>query len=317
MTDTRVLNGSRSNSGFNASSGMLFMALAMFLLPISDTFAKTLTGVLDPVVVTMWRLVAQALCLAPVALLLHRRLRGAMFSPIVALSGALVMITLTSLITAFSVMPIATAIALFFVEPLILTLLAGSLLGEKVGPRRMAAVGVGLLGAFVVIRPGFEEFGWATLFPLVAATAYALNMVVLRQASRQRSPLTVQCGATIYAACGMILLVLSLHGGNIVQLAPMSMPSWTWGAILGAGAFAAASFVLISEAFRHGEASMLAPFQYLEIIGATTAGLLVFGDLPDALTWLGISIIVGSGVYVFRREKLQARPTLRYRGALH
>jgi len=285
---------------------MVLMATAMLMLPMGDTLAKLLTGVIGPVEVTMWRLLAQALCLVPVAFLLRRRLRGAMFSPIVALSGGLILITLVCLIGAFSAMPIATAIAIFFVEPLILTLLAVPLLGESVGPRRLTAVVVGLLGALVVIRPGFSEFGAATLLPLVSAVAYALNMIVLRFACRERSGLTVQCGATIYAALGMVLLVAILNGAGVLEIAPLDRPAWTWAAVLGSGALAALSFVMIAEAFRRAEAGLLAPFQYLEILGATAAGYIVFGDFPDALTWLGVSIILGSGLYVFQRERLRS-----------
>ncbi len=286
-----------------ANAGMICMALAMLLLPIGDTFAKILTGVMGPVEVTMWRLLAQALCLAPVVVLMRHRLRGAMFSPVVALSGLLVMVTLTSLVTAFSVMPIATAIAIFFAEPLILTLLAGPLLGEVAGPRRDAAVAIGLVGALIVIRPGFSEFGLATLLPLLAATAYALNMIVLRRACATRSGLTVQCGATLFAALGMVVLVIGSAATGLIDLAPLARPAWTWAAILGCGVFAAASFVLIAEAFRSAEATVLAPFQYLEIVGATAAGYLVFAEFPDGLTWLGIAIILGSGAYIVQRER--------------
>ncbi|WP_235855947.1 DMT family transporter [Mesobaculum littorinae] len=286
--------------------GLACMAVAMLLLPVGDAFAKVLTGTLDPVVVTMWRFVAQALCLVPVALLLRHRLRGAMFSPIVALSGGLVMITLSCLIGALSVMPIATAIGIFFVEPLILTLLAGPLLGEVVGPRRMTAVAVGFLGAFVVIRPGMSGFGWATVLPLLSALSYALNMIVLRRAGRTRSSLTVQCGAAAYAACGMIAVTLVLQGAGLVRLAPGEMPVTSWLTVAAAGAFAAASFVLIAEAFKRAEAGALAPLQYLEIVGATAAGYVIFGDFPDALTWLGIAIILGSGLYTQRRERRRA-----------
>lgn len=297
----------------SVNAGMIFMILAMFLLPVGDTFAKLLTGVMGPVEVTMWRMLAQALCLVPVAVLLRNRLRGAMFSPVVALSGGLIMIALTCLISAFSVMPIATAIAIFFVEPLILTLLAGPLLGEKVGPRRLAAVGVGLIGTLIVIRPGFAQFGPMTFLPLIAATAYALNMIVLRHACRDRSSLTVQCGATIYAAAGMVVLVPGLHVAGVIDMAPLQRPAWSWIAVLGAGGLAAASFVLIAEAFRRVEAGALAPFQYLEIFGATIVGYMVFGDLPDMLTWLGVAIILASGLYVFHRERKLAAPKPRRR----
>lgn len=286
----------------DATVGKLIMIVAMLLLPVGDTFAKLLTGTMHPLAVAMWRILAQAVFLIPVALMLRRRLRGAMFSPIVALSGGLLVISLSSLISAFAVMPIATAIAIFFVEPLILTLLAGLVLGERAGPRRLIAVGVGLVGALIVIRPGLSTYGWATALPLLAAFTYALNMIVLKRASVTRSALTVQCGATIYAAMGMLVLA----GGLSMQIDESMLPQpgqlWTWGLILCAGAVAATSFVLIAEAYRTADATALAPFQYLEIVAATALGFFVFGDFPDMFTWLGIAIILGSGIYIFHRE---------------
>ncbi|WP_238529711.1 DMT family transporter [Pseudooceanicola batsensis] len=292
-----------------SSAGMTCMAAAMLLLPLGDTLSKLLTETLNPIEVATVRVLAQAAFLLPAAVVLRNRLRGAMFSPIVALSGLLVMITLICLIGAFAVMPIATAIAIFFVEPLILTVLAGPLLGEIVGARRLAAVGVGLLGALIVIRPG-AEFEIAALLPLIAATSYALNMIVLRRASRTRSGLTVQCGATIYACIGMVVLSFGLQEAGFVALDPGALTASGWALILGSGFFAAASYVLIAEAFRHAEAGLLAPFQYLEIIGATAAGYLVFGDLPDGMTWAGIAVIVASGLYVVYRERSRAPASL-------
>lgn len=294
---------SAPSTGRSTRIGMIYMGIAMFLLPVADTFAKALTDALGPIEVTMWRLLAQALFFLPVILLLRNRLQGPMFSPVVALSGLLLMTTLTSLVTAFSQMPIATAIAIFFAEPLILTLLAGPLLGEVAGPRRYAAVAVGLIGALIVIRPGYSEFGFATVLPLIAATSYALNMIVLKRACTTRSALTMQCGATAYAALGMVVMTGALQANGLIEMAPLDRPSWTWGAILACGGFAAASFVLIAEAFRHAEATILAPFQYLEIVGATAAGFFVFSEFPDALTWLGVAIILGSGAYIFHRER--------------
>ena len=315
MTDPTTHRNVAAPVPRDTTIGMMLMVLAMCLLPIGDAFSKYLTESLHPVAVSFARLVAQGLCLVPAAIVLRHRLRGAMFSPVVALSGLLVMITLISLVTAFSVMPIATAIAIFFAEPLILTLLAGPLLGEVAGPRRYVAVGVGLAGALIVIRPGFSEFGAATLLPLVAATAYALNMILLRRISGTRSALTVQCGATAYAALGMVILAGGLGAAGLIDLTSLDRPAWTWGAILGCGAFAAASFVLIAEAFRRAEATTLAPFQYLEIVGATAAGFLIFAEFPDALTWLGVAIILGSGAYIVHRERQRdARVPRRRRG---
>lgn len=300
MMQSPTLHRSALLPAIAGNSGMILMIAAMLLLPVGDTFAKILTGQMHPVAVTMWRLIAQALLLVPVALVMRRRLRGAMFSPVIALSGGLLMVSLGGLVAAFSVLPIATAIAIFFVEPLILTVLAGPLLGERAGPRRMAAVGVGLVGALIVIRPGLSGHGWVTLLPLISAVAYALNMIVLKRASATRSSLTVQCGATIYAALGMILLGGAVSLGGDMSLRPPMGASWAL--ILCAGAAAAASFVAVAEAYRRADASTLAPFQYLEIVMASLLGYLVFGDFPDAFTWTGIAVILASGLYIFHRE---------------
>jgi len=285
------------------NAGMLCMIAAMLMLPVGDTLAKLISDTLNPVGVTLWRILAQAMFLIPIAYVLRHRLRGAMFSPIVALSGLLLIISLSSLIGSFAVMPITTAIAIFFVEPLILTLLAGFLLGETAGPRRLAAVGVGLIGAMIVIRPGFDLYGWATLLPLISAFAYALNMILLKIATATRSALTAQCGTTVYAAIGLVLLsgLLSKTTG-MSAFVPALNDNVVWLLILSAGALAATTFVLVAEAYRTADATALAPFQYLEIVTATGLGFLVFGDFPDALTWLGVAIILGSGIYIFHRE---------------
>lgn len=290
---------------FGTGAGMLSMAAAMLLLPVGDTLAKLLTREIDPLAVVLWRLLAQAAVLLGAAALLRRRLRGPALSAPAALSGCLVAITLASLVAAFAVMPIATAIAIFFVEPLLLTLLAGPLLGERPGPRQLAAAGVGLAGALIVIRPGAADFGPAAALPLVAATSYALNMIVMRRAGRTHSALTLQCGATLAAAAATGLVAGALALSGRLEIVPAAMPGWAWGAIAGSGLCAALSFVLIAEAFRRVEASRLAPLQYLEILGATALGYLAFRDFPDATTWLGVAVILASGLYVIRA----GRPT--------
>lgn len=302
MTQNTNVSRTATDSVIQPNSGMIYMIFAMLLLPVGDTFAKLLSETLSPVGVTMWRVLAQAMFLIPVAFLLRGRLRGAMFSPVVALSGGFLIISLTSLIAAFSVMPIATAIAIFFVEPLILTILAGFLLGETAGPRRLIAVGVGLVGAMIVIRPGFSTYGWATVLPLISAFAYALNMIILKVATVTRSGLTVQCGTTIYAALGLVVLATASSLMGVTELTPQWSDSRVLFYIICAGAVAATTFVLVAEAYRSTDATALAPFQYLEIIAATALGFLVFSDFPDALTWVGVTIIFGSGVYILHRE---------------
>ncbi|MHA3977299.1 DMT family transporter [Halovulum sp. GXIMD14794] len=284
-------------------NGMVAMCAAMAMLPVGDALSKLLAEVADPFDVTLWRTVAQAVFFLPLVLILRNRLTGRMFSAPAFLSGGLIVTVLFSLITAFQTMPIATAIAIFFIEPLLLTALAGPLLGEKVGPRRFAAVGVGLIGALIVIRPNFAVFGPVVLMPVLAAFAYALNMVVLRKSTRRTPALTFQLGASFSAA----VILMAAHGVSVAAgreaTSLAAAPTWALTAVIAAGALSAVTFLLITFAFSRAEASLLAPFQYLEIVGATIVGFLVFGDFPDALTWLGTAIILGSGIYVFHRER--------------
>ncbi|EPX77947.1 DMT family transporter [Salipiger mucosus] len=283
--------------------GMVAMCVAMALLPIGDAISKSLTAYATAFEVTVWRTLAQAMFFVPVALSLHRRLSGSIFSLPALISAGLILTVTLSLVSAFAAMPIATAIAIFFVEPLLLTLLAGPFLGEAPGLRRYTAVGVGLVGALIVIRPNFTEYGPVVLLPLLGALAYALNMIVMRRATRTRSPLSFQFGASLMGA-GLVLLAYfgaELGGVRLTDLG--ALPVWAALSVLGAGALAMAAFLLITFAFSKVEASLLAPFQYLEIVGATLVGYLIFSEIPDSMTLIGTAIILGSGAYVFHRER--------------
>ncbi|MBW3096029.1 DMT family transporter [Pseudohoeflea coraliihabitans] len=289
--------------GFEKRAGIAAMCIAMVLLPLGDAISKTLTAFATPFEVTVWRTLAQAVFFVPVAILLRHRLSGSVLSGASLLSALLIVTVTLSLITAFASMPIATAIAIFFVEPLLLTLLAGPFLGEVPGPRRYAAVGVGLIGALIVIRPNFVEFGPVVLLPVLAATAFAFNMIVMRKATRRRSALAFQFGASLWAAAFVLVMHLVVSTLGFERTAMAGLPVWVFWMVLAAGVLAMAAFLAITFAFSKVEASLLAPFQYLEIVGATLVGFLVFGEIFDAMTLLGTAVILSSGLYVFYRER--------------
>ena len=285
--------------------GVGAMCLAMALLPLGDAISKLLTAQASAFEVTVWRSMAQAIFFIPGAWFFRRHFRGSILSIASFISAGLILTVTFSLVTAFATMPIATAIAIFFVEPLLLTLLASPFLGEVPGWRRYAAVGVGLVGALVVIRPNFVAFGPVALLPLLAALAYALNMIVMRRATRRRSALSFQFGASMMAGT-LALIAYALAGLTAMDLVGLdAVPVSSIGAIAAAGALAMTTFLLITFAFSKVEASLLAPFQYLEIVGATVVGLLIFSEVPDAMTLFGTTIILASGAYVFHRERVR------------
>ena len=220
-----------------------------------------------------------------------------------ALRGVLMGIATVAFITALSYMPVADAIAIFFVEPLILTLLSAWVLREQVGWRRIAACLVGFAGALIVVRPSFEELGWVAALPLVTACTFAVYLLLTRKLAQGEDPIAMQAWAGLFGMLFLAVVLVAGEGSGSAVFDPIWPDARGWALMLGVGVMATISHVFLVFAFRFAPASTLAPLQYLEIVAATTFGYLVFGDFPDALKWLGIAIIVGSGLFVFWRER--------------
>lgn len=285
-------------------NGLLLMLLAMLLAPLIDIFAKLATGTTSPTMITTARFVFQALFMLPIILWngLWRDFSWRM-SFYHAIRAAIITLSMICFVATLAVMPVADAIAIFFVEPIILTILASIFLGETIGWRRYTACAVGFLGAMIVIRPSFEEIGLVALLPVVTAFCVAIFALMTRALAPHENPWAMQFQMSLWGVPICILLLVFGGWTEIGFLAP-SLPDLTVSAwLVGVGFFAALSGILAVYAYRVAPASVLAPIQYFEIVSATLFGWLVFRDFPDAIKWLGISIIVGSGLYIIWRER--------------
>ncbi|MGM0561011.1 MAG: DMT family transporter [Pseudomonadota bacterium] len=292
--------------------GMAMMAMAMLLVPGIDAIAKSLSPELSPFQIAFLRFFVQSLLLAGILLILTR---GRAFRlawhalPGMAIAGALMGAAVGLLFGALVHMPLANAIAIFFVQPLILTVFSALFLGEQVGIRRYTAVAVGLAGALIVIRPNWMAFGIVAVFPLLSALSYAAMWTVIRSMSARTGGLQLQfysgAFAALFLGLGVLVMDLAGVGGALLDWRPLRLSLWL--PLLSLGGISVIGHMLIVAAFRRTEASILAPFQYLEIISATVLGYLIFDDFPDALTWLGTAIILASGMYVFYREQRLGR----------
>lgn len=286
----------------STENGMLLMAAAMLMVPCLDALAKALTDAMSPGQVTLGRFAFQSLFLLP--LVLTRWGTGGTGPTVLhAVGGALVAGAVMFLVWSLKYMPIANAIAIFFVEPLILTLMSAVLLREQVGWRRIAGVVVGLVGALIVIRPNWAAFGWIALLPLATATAFAGYLVVTRHLALRSNRIVLQFWIGVFAA---LTLAVATVAGDLAGQAVLTLrwpEAWQWGLLAFTGFLSMATHLMVAHAFGRAPASVLAPFQYLEIVSATALGLIVFGDFPDTLTWLGTAIIIGSGLYIFHRER--------------
>ena len=207
---------------------------------------------------------------------------------------------------AISVISLAESLTLAFVSPLIVTLLSAILLKEQVGYRRWIAVIIGFIGAIIVIRPGFNEISLATFAGLGTGIAYAFYVITTRKLSSIDSPL-------------LTLIFTGLSGAIIISIIVPFVwitPNYTqWLFLIGLAAVGTLGHFFLILSLNFAEASKLAPFAYFEIVTNIIIGYYFFGDLPDRWIWIGLIIIVSSGVYITTREhllkKVKTEPIIR------
>ena len=288
--------------------GLLMMTIGMLLIPGMDAIAKYVGPRVSVGQIVWCRFFFQTLFMGCTALYFLRRDQLKLTHPIQHLLRA-AMISLATLLffTALQFMPLAESIAIFFIEPLLLTLLAALFLGEPIGWRRLSAVAAGFAGAMLIVRPEFAKAGWAAALPMGAAFAFAVYLLLTKRLSGHTHPIAIQ----LFTGAGaMLVMSLVLAGAALAGYAPLS-PTWPnnfdLSLLVVMGLIASCGHLLVVMAFARASAATLAPLQYLEIVSATLLGLYFFGDFPDLTAWVGVGIIVGSGVFVAWRERVTAQ----------
>jgi drug/metabolite transporter (DMT)-like permease len=163
----------------------------------------------------------------------------------------------------------------------------------------------------MVIQPSFADLGPVALLPLGTAFCFAFYMVMTRSMARRTHPIDLQAKTAVAASAVVLPVLLLFEGSGVAALDPVRPEGLALWTLLGVGVAATISHLFISFALRLAPAATIAPLQYLEIVAATALGYWIFGDFPGLLTWAGIAVIVGSGLYVFARERalsLRSRP---------
>lgn len=288
--------------------GIALMLGFCTIAPLIDVASKLASQGVPVGTVTLGRFVAQLALMVPiVALTGHPFTMTRRAATLVLARAAVSIIATYTFVAAVQQMPIADALAIAFVEPFIILFIGRFFMGEEVGPRRLGAATVGFVGVLFVIQPSFERFGTVAFFPLGSALSFALYILLTRALSRHMHPVPMQLH-TAWAAGLILLPVLALGGAlDIGQLRFVTPEGLFWLWCFCVGLAATVSHMAMSYALRFAPSSTLAPLHYFEILTATLFGYLVFGDFPNALTWVGIAIIIGSGLYVIHRERITAK----------
>ena len=282
-----------ASGGGNTLRAMAMMLLATVAFTAMHAMIRHTAQGLHPFEVAFFRNLFGLVFLAPilfrygVAPLRTRKLK------VHALRGILNLVSMLCFFYAVTIAPFADVTALTFTAPIFASALAILFLGERVGPVRWAAIVIGFLGATVILRPGFGEIGLGPMLTIAAALLWALAMLVIKTLTRTESSLTI----TAYM---------------MIVLAPMSflaaLPFWTWPEpqryleLFVLAALGTCGHLCLNQALKEGDTSLVSPVDYIRLVWAALIGYLAFGEVPDAMTWIGGAMICGGAVFVALHE---------------
>jgi len=269
---------------------------AWVMLPIMDGFAKYLSSTIPVLQITWSRYFFTVIIVLPVMLIFFRKNFKWTEEPKLQLIRGLLLFCANILFFySISVISLAKALTLAFIAPLIVTILSPILLNEKVGFRRWAAVITGFIGSLIVIRPGFVEVNLASIAALGTGVLYGFYLIVTRKLYNSDHPL-------------LTLLLTGVVGaiiGSLIIPSVWVQPTITeWYMMFAIGFFASIGHLFLILSLRYADASKLAPFGYFEIITNIIIGFYFFNHFPDNWTFLGLFVIISSGIYIFRREAI-------------
>ena len=293
-----TMRGEDSTRVENTTRGILLLLAATLFFSISDVLAKIL-GEHLPVLEIGWirymTFFVMILCVGA----REGRVRVRVRHPWAQLvRGVMMVVSALFFIFALRFLPLADAAAIGFVSPLLITALSVPMLGEIVGLRRWTAVAVGFIGVLIVIQPGTGTFQPAAFLVLASSLAWAVASILTRKIAGRDD-----ASATMLWAALVGLFALSIAVPFVFV-----MPRWQDLLLnIALGIIATIGQYWMILGYRHASASVLAPFNYVQLIWSTASGYLVFGSLPDEMTLLGAVIITASGLYTIHRERIRAR----------
>lgn len=279
------------------TKGALLMMASMGAFVVNDMFLKLTNGA-----VPLFQLIFMRGILATVFVYVVARSLGALNSRIsrhdkqvIALRGLTEIVTSYFFLNALFNMPLGNLNAIMQVVPLVVTLGSVLVYREAVGWRRMLAILIGLGGVMLIIRPGAEGFNIWSLYALAAVLCVTVRDLVTRRLSPDVPGMAVTLGTTVAVmmAAGMASLTQ--------EWVPITTPVASY--ITGSAMFVITGYFFSIQVMRSGDVSFIAPFRYTGLIGAMIIGFLVFGEVPKTLTLIGATIVIGTGLFTFYRER--------------
>lgn len=300
--------------------GALCAAVAVIFFSINDVAIKFLSeGYALHQVVLIRSVIGLVIILAVIAPLTNgwaiartKRLKMHM------LRGLCVVFANMTFFLGLAAMPLADAVAIFFISPLVITVFSVIFLGETVGPRRWTAIAIGLVGVLIMMRPGTAAFQLASFLPLAAAFGYASVHVIARRIGGTESAATMAFYIQLMFIAVSVVIGVAVGDGKFGDQTDASLlfllRAWSWPLVadypvfLVIGVGVGVGGYLISQAYRVAEVSYVAPFEYLALPMSVVWGMLLFDEFPDGWDYVGMTLILGAGLFTVLRQG-RTKPT--------
>ena len=301
------------------AQAILLIVLGMFIFAIQDSLVKYIYNSVSLYEMYLIRSLVSFLIVVFYLKVTNKTIIFKTYYPfLTALRVILFFFGFSSFYISLSIMPLATANALFFCSPFIITILARFILKEEVGIQRWSAVIVGFIGVYVILHPDFNNFDYLSLLPVLCAFCYAGSMIIIRKTSDKDNVysqvIQFYIAAIIISTIFYFIIGDGQYNTSDHLASQFIFRKWfgdlefSMSYMIILGVIAAGSFLSIFTAYRIGSPAVISPFEYTILIWASLSGWFIFGEMPTTRTLVGMFLIVAGGVYIFIRENIKDQP---------
>ena len=299
----------------NDRLGILLILIGMSFFCVQDVLIKYIILEVSLIQILVFRAFLGSIILISFLYMTKRPIKLGSSYPLIAMArGILFFVGFTLFYISLTKIPLAEANSLFFVNPVFMTVFSVFILKNSIGLHRIGAISLGLFGTLLIVKPSFNQFNWYMVLPLITALTYALSMTLSKLTSHKdnsfQQSFHIYFGGLVFGVLISSALTLNAFTIENEQLKFLTNP-WNFSSlnilvpiIFIAVAGTAGIFCLVS-AYRIGSPQINAPFEYILLIYSLITGILIFGEVPDLLSILGMICIIFSGVYIFFRESIK------------
>ena len=300
----------------NNPKGIILILTAMLVFAVQDSIMKYIYNSVALYEIYLIRTLVSFLIIIIFLKLLNKPIIFKTHYPFLTLCRIILFFFgFSSFYIALTVMPLATATALFFVTPFLITIFSKFILKDQIGPRRWLAVVIGFVGVYIILNPDFDNFDYLSLTPVLCAFCYSLSMIIIKITSKKDDVYSQMFQFYIGATVISIIFYFFIGDGqyNTIDNPAAQFIFREWFSnlkfslmyMIFLGFTAAAAFVLVFSAYRIASPAVVSPFEYSILIWSTLSGWIFFDEIPNTNTFIGMALIVFGGIYIFVREKAQ------------